>query len=267
MIQIALYLLFNKSQPRSNNWKPKRMPKLSKKLSLQRKKIPLLFRKSLKNKLRPRLSLLRRSLQLPKNLPNKNHLRKKVKKNNQRKLLKLNLQFKNLLSLPRRLPRKSLQNKRKVRMKNLRKLWKPNLLPKRLLFQQRKKCKSRHNNQNLKSKLQLNPRPAKISPKQYLLPLKPSLQFKYQLLKSLHPRLNLLRMKNNLKKLLLPNQLKKQNLQLLKLNLQVKSLLFLKRKFRNLNNNLKRKKNLLRKLSQLRSKLKRLKSQNKKKKS
>jgi hypothetical protein len=72
--------------------------------------------------------------------------------------------------------------------------------------------------------------------------------------------------KNNLRKLLLPNLFKKQNLQLLKLNLQLKSQLYLRRNFRNLHNNQKRKKNLLRKLFQLRNKPKKLKRKNRKRK-
>jgi hypothetical protein len=38
MIQKAPFLLSNKNRTRSNNWKPKRMLKLFKRLSLQKKK-------------------------------------------------------------------------------------------------------------------------------------------------------------------------------------------------------------------------------------
>lgn len=148
--QIVLYLSLHKSQPKSNNSKPRKLLRILPNHNLIRKrKILQLLRRSLRNRSKLKLLWPKRLFNLSKKLLNRNPRKNKVKNRHQKRSLKLNLLFKKHLYLLKKLLRNNLQRKKKAKNSNLKRLWKLNLLFKSLLLL-RKKFRNLHNNKSLK---------------------------------------------------------------------------------------------------------------------
>ena len=127
MILIVNFLLLNKTNPRSNNFRIKRLLRKLLKSNNLTHKIVNLLRKSLLSKLSLTKELWRKLLLPRRN--NNHHLRKsKVQKmKNLKSQAKENPQLRKLLFLKRRTRKNHLMMKRNLN-KNLRKMWKLNLL-------------------------------------------------------------------------------------------------------------------------------------------